>query len=463
MLLRPSLLVFGVLALNVSGCGVRVDTDKDSDRDVQQTTADAAFAEQYFVDDLECMKGDGGVVTRAPVHMWQGDSSRPINYTFNDTSARASLRGPSISESYYGLHQRAACTVEGGEVVCDGKATLEQEPKALKLCRPEGPYERASVEGVALASYANLATAYEFYVSLPDHSPTLLKSRMLVLPTIEKVYEQNGVTKRSVSTDNLAYTPEFAGQPAFIIYPKGRRAKQDGLWEGLNLWELPWAMAHEYGHHIFRTHTGVTSLGDEEGAKSINAPLPIQSFDDENTSGLRSVSGTEYWGATNEGYADLFSYYTFGAEAGLVKGVDCFDQNRATESGSFANGDLKRLDDEIMNVFMSSTKAERSEGCKNPYYQDIHAIGAIIAYGVNRLFDTAVKADQGAAAAPAKAALLLAWAERLGAVAKATAAANLNFDLILSEALQVTTDAGATRADVCAVMQDVFPAINVGC
>ena len=48
-------------------------------------------------------------------------------------------------------------------------------------------------------------------------------------------------------------------------------------------------------------------------------------------------------------------------------------------------------------------------------------------------------------------------------VAKATAAANINFDLILAEALQVTTDAGATRVEACAVMQEVFPAINVGC
>lgn len=457
MLLRLSCV--SVSAALLFGCGKRVDSDKE--RSVQQVTADTAFAESYLVDDLDCMNGDGGEVTRAPVHMWQGDQSRPINYTFTDTSARASLRGPSISETYFGLHQRAQCELDGSSVVCDGKAELLAEPKPLKICRPEGPYARASIEGVSLASYANLATAYDFYISLPERSATLLKSRLLVLPTIEKFYEQNGATKRTVSTDNLAYTPSFAGQPAFIIYPKGKQAADNGLWKGLNLWELPWAMAHEFGHHIFRTHTGVTSLGDQESTTM--EVLPIQSFEDEQTSSLRSVSGTEYWGATNEAYADLFSFYTHGAEPGLVKGVDCFDKNRATESSAFGNGDQKRLDEEIMNIFTSSVTATRTAGCKNPYYQDIHAIGAIIAYGVNRLFDTAVKADQGAASAPAKAALLIAWSERLGVIARGTAPANLNFEMILTEVLTVTIDAGATRAAACQVMTDVFSAIDVGC
>jgi hypothetical protein len=458
MLLRPTCLVLVLVSL--SACG-RKASDDDRDPKVQQVTFDEAFAENYFVDDVDCMGGEGGKVTRAPVHMWQGDGTRPINYVFADTSAKASLAGPSISETYYNFHQRAACDVVDGQVVCPDKVTLVKEPLPLKLCRPEGPYARASVEGVGLASYANLATAYDFYQSLPGRSTALLKSRLLVLPTVEKRYELKGEKKRQISTDNLAYTPDFAGQPAFIVYPKGRRTKEDGLWKDLNLWELPWAMAHEYGHHIFRTHTRVTRLGSENPT-SLGDVLPIHSFDDAAASNLRSVGGTEYWGATNEAFADLFSYYTHGGEPGLVDGVDCFDESRATESSSFFNGEAKRLDEEILGIFTSSSTVARGT-CKNPNFQDIHAIGAIIAYGVNRLFDTAVNETHGAVAARTKAELLLQWAERLGALARTTSPANLNFALILKEAMTVTANAGVATAEQCAVMRDVFPAVDSGC
>ena len=192
---------------------------------------------------------------------------------------------------------------------------------------------------------------------------------------------------------------------------------------------------------------------------------PIQSYDpgfdgDDRAAGLdlagttRTVSDEDIFGAVNEGYADLFSFYTFGAKAGLVKNVDCFETNRDLTSSVFADGRLKVLDADILATFMATTQ-DASQGCKTPNFQDIHAVGAVVSYGVERLFSQAVPGSDDAAAV-AKAALLIDWATRMGDAVRANGKA-VSFELLIKQALVAAYPSKALPAAACDVVRTQFP------
>lgn len=436
-------------------CGLETKHVKNNEL-VQQMRADEAFADDYFVDDLACQNEKGvSAVGAASVFQWQGDAARPTPYPFNATSGESSLKSGAITASSFGFYQQQECKNGETPSTCSGAARVVKEEKALKICRQGAEYPRLSIEGVALSSLASINTAEAYYHTIPGKSDAILPSKLLVLPTVEKVIlnAKGEVAKRSVTTDNLAYAADFGGSPVFVVFPKGKRAVQEGLWVDVNLWEIPWGLAHEFGHHVFRTHTGVVDLGET----SASAFHPIQSYEpvfDEDglslASSERAVTGEDIFGAINEGYADLYAHYVFGARAGLTKGVDCFDVSRDLTSPTFVDGRAKILDKDVIDLFFDNV-AVPAKGCKAPNFQDIHAVGAVVAYGVERLFSVAVSDPTQ------KAALLLTWAKRMGDAVRGKDAAKITFQTLIKEALlTVAPDKKLSNAQ-CLVVKEQFP------
>jgi hypothetical protein len=457
------------------GGGTPVERETTPSPDVSQYPSDELFADDYFVQDLTCQVdesgGKDGVATLGSlsVYQWQGSATAPIPYAFSGSSKDTLTAGP-IAGSDYDYRQTARCDSPSEGSGCGGDSTTVQRlPRSLRICGAGAGYARTSVEGIALASLASLSTADAFYRRIPERNESLKPASLLVLPIVERTYTDG--SRRQVTTDNLAYAPSFAGQPTFVVFPKGRRAESLGLWKGVNLWEVPWGLAHEYGHHVFRSHTAVSRIANATGAADegdgmtltpIIADLPAPDEEDgveRDAAGFalaeRTVSSEDVWSSVNEGFADLFAFFALGGDADVTKGVDCFDVNRDVMARAFASGEPKSLSAEVLAQFYAPDTA-RPTSCKVPNFQDVHAIGAIIAHGASRLVrDVATSPTQAAG-------LLLGWADRLGAVirqrAAAGATAKLTLDALIEPLLKVVAKGdGTLTATQCETVRDVFP------
>lgn len=457
MLSRLFLPALGLCVL--SACDHADLNDKKKDQ-VQQWSGDVAFADDYFLDDVDCQGEDGAVtVGSSAVHFFQNGVGSDQSFDFSSFGSFAALSGPGFSGTFYDFAQLSACDVDDELSTC-GDAKVTSAAKPLKVCRPNDSYPRLSVEGIALTSLASLSRASEYYKKIPGSSPNILAANLLVLPKVEHAFPSGTL----IDTDNLAYTPNFGIAPAFIVYPKSRRAVTAGRWVDVNLWEAPWGLAHEFGHHVFRTHTGITSVSDVASKIALGKNLPIGTFKDEVPAikGLalqgatRTVEASDHWSAVNEGYADLFAFYVYGAHPGLAKDLSCFDQNREVTSDTFTMGVNKQLDAANMASFLSPV-SDGGSTCKNPSLQDPHTIGAIVAHGIDALFSAKIGTTEGDEAALKKAEMLLLWANKMGITASSPEAVTI--DRLILDALAIVADDGKTLSQAeCTSIRKNFPA-----
>jgi len=465
-------------ALFIVGCmpGFE-DRDTDAPLGPRQIESLDLLAEDYFVEDLACQDVEGMFeVGEQDVHRFEAGSIAPEKHSFQGFTSKGSIQGPGIYQSVYDFHQQGKCTLVGGVETCDSSSRVLRSPRKLKICNAQRNFARASIEGVTLSSMASLDRAYKFYLGIPNARESLRDTSLIVLPIVEKLttktdVDGNNATVRSLTTDNLAYTPNFDGRPAFVVFPKSRNAVVKGRWKDLNLWELPWGMMHEFGHHVFRSHTGIEKLpGTTVNLHGlvINTPIHSIDFDEEFKSDDFSsfsltgrVSGPEkIFSAVNEAYADLFSFYALGQSETLTDGVDCFEKNRDTTSSVFANGVPKIISNETIKLF-TATERYRFNSCEGPDFQDAHSIGAVIAHGMMRLYGARAKISN--ASSEQQAGWLLAWADAVGSSVRSKGRSAVTFSNLLGLGIKgVSESDGSLTVGQCEILKDVFPAFADG-
>jgi hypothetical protein len=452
-------LLLPLVAVLASSCGEAPKTKRDS-ATVLPFNSDAAFADRYFVADEACQsQGGAAAIGKPPVFLWDGSSVKQAAFPHDQLSSAGSLTGPGIAKTTYNLRQRTSCWQDDDGVDCSGGSRPVTPPQSLKVCTAGRFFERTSVEGIGLSSLASLSLARRYYETIEGRDAGIRAAHLVVLPTIETVVSTRGGAvqreKREVVTDNLAYASSFGGEPAFVVFPKGKKAEERGLWKNLNLWELGWGLAHEYGHHVFRTHARL----DDGGLLRLS---PIHSFDfsDDRTPvqverNAAQASPSNVLGAVNEGFADLFAFYVYGGKAGALDGVDCFAKSRDVASGQFANGDAKQLSADVLAQFNKEV-AVAPAPCTTPAYDDIHIIGAIIAHGVDRLF-------AGGPAEGRKAALLLRWSAAIGGLIRDGVSNASSLEPLIAEAVKLAATGGTQlTAAQCEAIREVFPVYAPG-
>jgi hypothetical protein len=450
-------LLLPLVAVLASSCGEAPKTKRDS-ATVLPFNSDTAFADRYFVADEACQSQAGGAnIGRPPVFRWDGSAVKQAAFPHDQLSSAGSLKGAGISATTYNLRQRTSCWQDDDGVDCSGGSRPVTPPQSLKVCTADRFFERTSVEGIGLSSLASLSLARRYYETIQGRDAGIRDAQLVVLPTIETVVTTRGSAaqreKREVITDNLAYAPSFGGEPAFVVFPKGKKAQERGLWKNLNLWEMGWGLAHEYGHHVFRTHARL----DDDGLLRL---LPIHSFDvsaeelpvtvERNAA---QASASDVLGAVNEGFADLFAFYVQGGKAGALSGIDCFAKSRDVASGQFFNGEAKQLSADVLAQFNKEV-AVAPAPCTTPAYDDIHIIGAIVAHGVDRLFAGSPAAD----VAERKAALLLRWAAAIGSLVQDGVSNASSLRSLIEQAVELAaTDGAQLTAAQCEAIREVFP------
>lgn len=400
------------------------------------TYADRTFANDYFLQDEKCQKSPRkSSISSSPIYVWQGDKTRSIETQFDNVYNSDSLSSNLIANTWFRYHQRKNCTRDENGEVCDSNLEIVHNRTKLRVCGNNDGYKRNSIEAVALTGIANLDQSYSFYSSL-GNSKDMQKANLLVLPKIEKKITNNdGRDDESEFTaDNLTYTSSFEGAPLFVIYPKSVASVKRGFWKNLNLWEIPWAVAHEFGHHVFWTHSRYASTSN---LMKSHEPF-VHGF---------SLSGgmTKIQRAVGEGFADLYAYYTLGGRQGYTDGIECFENDRDIGSDVFIDGTFKALNESVVGEFFKLESSSVTT-CLKPNFSEVHALGAVLARGIDQVFE----ADVGDSAA-AKAELLLQWSEKL---ASSREAGKDGFDIAIKDALNLVS---SDSQRVCEVVARYFP------
>jgi hypothetical protein len=462
---KTNVLMFAAVFMGPFFVGCHPIEEKKS---VLPVTIDSeGLAESYLVADDGCqLQADTEVrLSRGKLWIWSAETSSSLaEMSLAGLKSDVSLSSSSVNTTWFGLHQRTTC-LEGEKC---GEPEVVTAARMLRVCTPEPAFSRSSVESVSLASIHSLDAARAWYVKTTGADLDIARAGLVVLPRVESVTTDAAgqLVTREIDTDNLAFVESFGGAPAFIVYPRGKLLAAAGMWPGVNLWEIPWVLGHEFGHHVFRTHLGTLPLATSrstaqntlDGAHDFSPP-PLF---DRRGSGAdapgsdRTVRLTDHVQVVNEAFADLFSWYAHGARERSLRGLDCFDETREPDVATFKGGRPKKLDSATLAIWNSNKTTVRAPRCEAPNLQGPHDMGGLVAHGINRVFTAAGVVDLSA-----RTALLLDWAKGVGRLVRSNRDATLP-DLISVAVGAVATPDGKLSAAVCAEVRSVFSAFAEG-
>ena len=451
----------------------------------------------YFLSDKTCLDNSTHqVVSTYLFRMWSGSEVGVYKYVSPLATASASLSNDVISETVINLHEASSiCLDQGTSSDCSEGTKIISKPVLLPICQDAFLFPRQSFEGVAISSAVSISRSFEFYKTV--ESQTLPKVSLVVLPLLEKSYISSGQIVRSdFELNNLAYVESFLAKPAFVILPTSQERQPLENLMTLNLWESSWTLAHEFGHHVLATISGVnkSALLVKDDVKRLNdnrlngkiedfsefsvlspnlmslaSSLMNQVFDIKlwakvnlsvnhlldsgpSTEGVRQVTNIDVWSGINEGFADL--YATAASSGGqLTQGVPCIAVSRNPDNANFLTGEPKVLDESVLRQFYSSTVLAQPQNCSAPWFQGPHSIGAVIAHGLRKLSNL-----QGQSSVDFGRSLMV-WARGLGRLAKGTpnlALSELTWEGIRS-VLQISSPNANLNMDQCQSIYGVFP------
>lgn len=457
--------------LPIQGCQKKSSSGSDKQEEVIRHSS-SEKPKNYSLQDSTCRIG-AGLLELQPVYIWDKDRVYSVEKDLSLFSLRSDLnglQGEHIRGVVHGVHTQSIipcrrrystyteevysyCNIgqRGSEVRSGGEL--------LHFCSNSGPYTQNSIEGIALSSIFNLEKAGFFYKSLAG-SKDVKRSYLFILPKVERIYkfeyesgfpedvrakmredrEPDEVSK--VIADNASYSfYEINNEvvPVFSVFPDSED-QGEILFGGMKLWNSSFVLGHEYGHHVFWTHTPSSSQAfmltvfAKQGFRRQERPKFenyieknmrdnkywfFDMFVEANTSNRRyySLHGNRNNGAAelshsaiNEAFADLFGYYSIGAEEGFAENMGCFRKDREVESKRFRNGDIKILDENNLLSFLYKhlNADDNSDGCRFSY-DDNHIIGAIFAHGFDKLLSIKTGSSSEDKKATSKAEYLLRW------------------------------------------------------
>lgn len=306
---------------------------------------------------------------------------------------------------------------------------LDEDPYTIKVCEQDATVIPSNtLESVALTSIVTLVRAEQFYSSLSS-AMSLKEYVFNVFPnTKTSVYlrlEEDNIAgiepeedqPREVEiegsvTDNASWSLSSGDEShsfQISVYPQSQQALEEGLFHGAGLWQIPFVLSHEFGHHIFYHHykksfeqQSMLALYDPKKLGGLfwtpqtlvtTRQLLLNSENPDNPVENTSTHLLETIGAVNESFADLFAHYALNEDSGLAT-ISGFAKNREVNSSQFSDGKPKRFDRDNLNTFLAGLSdsvdlvplLEASEGSAEDYdLADIHIAGAIIAHGVDQL------------------------------------------------------------------------------
>jgi hypothetical protein len=314
------------------------------------------------------------------VWQWQAGETRSQGVSFRELSSSPDLASPAFGRILWGGHYLRQCEPDDGEG-CVDKSTGNgrsfwlngDREKPFRICESGREWSRRALESVALAAARGMELAWmAARRSMGEREiEAVSKVDLWMMPTFETV--RKGVIgadrKRSnvhgFIANNLAYLPEEgASRASVVVFPE---TLSWNFQSAAHLWESAFVVAHEYGHHIFR------SLAPRKSGSGYSAHV-------------QSVA---------EGFADLAGWYANGASSHSIEGMACLSINRDPSRGVFGDGTAKTLDARVWEKASDGTKGLLVGSCDTPDFRDPHAFGSVLAHQWDRLWTAAARWAMG--------------------------------------------------------------------
>jgi hypothetical protein len=424
------------------------------------------------------------------------------------------LRGKSVGATIMAHKELVTkeCLEAGPGVEPSCRITSEKVVESgipLHLCRRDHAYPKNSVEGSAIATFAVLEKSLSTFEKEFSSSRRPAPVWMLVLPELKTDYLATRFSGEKVKASRQRVDNAFWGLTTgrtamgtelkiglISVLPPSKSFQKENSASATGLWELPFVIAHEYGHHVFysKIENLETVLESGSGAKELalakefnRSSHPIVSegergferrfvegsFPSTYPSLKRSSASTagkptrvvrlfDAMQSINESFADLFGELVFPAASASMKAIPgvCLNREIARESFRFSKQEVaKRLDSFQLEQFLSpefaASENPDSEGCIAPSYQDSHVIGAIIAHGADAIIKAGEQGLRGRT--------LELWLNRLNTqwpelvqLSPADFLENSVWSLVRAAAQ--SSSSGRLNAEQCAAVARVFPA-----
>jgi hypothetical protein len=468
MILRPNHRVQAVvqatvlaqLLLTLSGCGLFTNPKKKT-QDVQRT--DAAPMEdvrRLTSEDPACLSGGKSVdVSEITIFEWDGSATSPKRVPFKGKPGEdTEFLSANILGSLLDFTKNYNCTNSVDSEACKLDTTVQApQPTVFNMCRTSGAYGRESLESMTLTSQHFTEAAYSFYDSVAGRKSGIVKSILFPQPLFKRhltkadgsvvdIYDTNNA---AFSNRTLSTTQEKVG--AFFIFPTSTKSFDAS---GLNLWEVPFVMHHEFGHHVLSHYLNdvlsSTSLSLESETSS-DAILPSTSRQHPEFYGLSLATNKASQFALdgiNETFADLFAYFAGNGAQGQLKGVRCLDGTRDPSSPTTAGGTKKGLDASRVAIFEGREAALPRSTCSEPRFNDEHDIAAALGQPIATFIEDMTPSADG----KGRAELLLNWATNLKTLV--VIPDRVNLDTLVLELVNAVKKKNPQVAAACAKFKD---------
>ncbi|MCX6123675.1 MAG: hypothetical protein NTV34_02835, partial [Proteobacteria bacterium] len=394
----------------------------EGNNDVQreQTTEISEGVRWFGSEDPNCK--DSVSVSSATIYEWNGTAIVPKVVPMKGQKGS----GPEFASSnIIGtlINASAVFNCDGSLSRCKADENAKSDAKELVICRSNGLYKRESLEGMTLTSQYFTETAYQYFNAIPNHKPNIKPSVLVAQPKIQyHVTKKDGSVVDRIITDNAAFskleaTKEHPEWGMFRIYPTSQKSFTSS---GLNLWEVPFVMHHEFGHHVFRhyVHSTIINTGlTLKASDSLDTILPLgigtktrtfslKSGTDSNAIAQNAVDGI------NETFADLYSYFSNNSVKDQLKGVDCLALTRDPASAKTATGIAKGLDAARMAIYLDSENATDTKDCNSPSFDDEHDIATALGQPIAKFIEDSMPSADSIT----RGKVLLNWATRMNAL-----------------------------------------------
>jgi hypothetical protein len=333
--------------------------------------------------DPVCQRGDvttGNLVEATVTHWQQGHLGQNPIEIGGLSIAGAPLSTPSVAQVMInGVFRRSCDSQQAAPPQCmkDGQLApgwSQISPgTALKICGRSPTPPRASIEHQALTATIMVErTAQLVRRHMPANRP-LGPLMILASPRFESHWTPWQVDGMSgayemLFADNLAYFgPTNVTPPYLALLPSRSRPDADRsvdrsvdrFEDQPYLWELPFVVAHEYGHHVEH------SLGIDHFA----AP--------------RSITRQ----AVSEGFADLIGFAAHGGpDVDPLAGVPCLAADRSPASSHFSGGAPKIMTASLLRSLDTTAPRTMTHSlaapCQGVLPYSPHGLGAVFAFWV---------------------------------------------------------------------------------
>ena len=366
--------------------------------------------------DESCTPGEAVDRFDADLHVWQwqtGGVGLLPGSGLNLTSM-PHLSGQVIAGTRHGMDVRdyGWCRMEPGGYCADIPGPGVAPPSELRspgspvvLCRADGDYIEMSVEATSLTGASLVEEAWNHYQNMNGAIAPAPKLTLQVHPRFDTYYKVVNPGENDPSgfiwslTDNAAWGI-LGGERLLLIFPRGKRSFTRGI--NGNLWQIPFVMAHELGHHVFDVH--LTALRPEVSGNAFAGFTPRIRRLYPDTLSLQQAGAGDHriahemsWRALGEGFADLFAFYAGGQDESAIDAITFLKEDRNLRYNRFRDGTEKILDPENLDRFLHSRWIPAGTD-----WTDEHVVGAVWAYGVYDLLGGSDGED-----------LLLAWLDGL--------------------------------------------------